>query len=107
MGPAVLVHLLDEVSEHLLGHLEVRDHSVLQRADGRDRARRASEHPLGLDSHRVHLAGARIHRHDARFGQHDPPPAHIHERIGGPEVNRHVAAAEAGQVREEAHSMSR
>ena len=30
---AVLVHLLDEVAEHLLGDVEVGDHAVLQRAD--------------------------------------------------------------------------
>ena len=37
--PAVLVHLLDEVAEHLLGHVEVGDHAVLERADRLDRAR--------------------------------------------------------------------
>jgi hypothetical protein len=31
---AMLVHLLDEVPEHLLGHLEVGDDAVLERADG-------------------------------------------------------------------------
>jgi hypothetical protein len=31
---AVLVHLLDEVAEHLLGDVEVRDDAVLERADG-------------------------------------------------------------------------
>ena len=30
---AVLVHLLDEVAQHLLGHVEVGDHAVLERAD--------------------------------------------------------------------------
>src|SRR4051812_12581371 len=44
--PAVLVHLLDEVAEHLLRHLEVGDHPVLERPDRGDRARRAAEHPL-------------------------------------------------------------
>src|SRR5215218_902347 len=36
--PAVLVHLLDEVAQHLLGHVEVGDHAVLERPDGGDRA---------------------------------------------------------------------
>ena len=35
--PAVLVHLVDEVAEHLLRHVEVGDDAVLERADGADR----------------------------------------------------------------------
>src|SRR4029450_5177113 len=35
---AVLVHLLDEVAQHLLGDVEVGDPPVLQRADRRDRS---------------------------------------------------------------------
>src|ERR1039458_7543596 len=31
---AALVDLLDEVAQHLLGHVEVCDHTVLQRPDG-------------------------------------------------------------------------
>src|ERR687890_160658 len=64
--PAVLVHLLDEVAEHLLRHVEVGDDAVLQRADGLDRARRAAEHPLGLDAHGMDLAGARVDGDDRR-----------------------------------------
>ena len=104
MRPAVLVHLLDEVAQHLLGHVEVGDDAVLQRPDRRDRARRAAEHPLGLDADGVDLAGARVDRDDARLGQHDAAPTHVDERVRGAEVDRHVAAAEAGQVAEEAHS---
>ena len=52
---------------------------------------------------RVHFAGARVDRDDARLGQHDPAPAHVDERVGGPEVDRHVAAAEACQIAEDAH----
>ena len=62
---AVLVHLLDEVAEHLLGDVEVGDDAVLQRADRGDRPRRAAEHPLRLDADRVHLAGALVDRDDA------------------------------------------
>src|ERR1700732_5120335 len=53
--PAVLVHLLDEVAQHLLGHVEVGDDAVLQRPDRLDRAGRAAQHPLGLDADRVDL----------------------------------------------------
>src|SRR4051794_7072305 len=101
--PAVLVHLLDEVAEHLLRHLEVGDHPVLERPDGGDRARRAAEHPLRLDPDGVDLAAALVHGDDRRLRQHDPPPAHVDERVRGAEVDRHVAATEAGEVREKAH----
>src|SRR2546430_10706348 len=39
---AMLVHLHDEVPQHLLGHVEVRDHTVLERADRADRPDRKS-----------------------------------------------------------------
>jgi hypothetical protein len=107
VGPAILVHLLDEVAEHLLRHLEVGDDAVLERPDGGDRARRAAEHPLGLDAHGVDLARALVHRHDGRLGEHDAAAAHVHEGVRGAEIDRHVAAAESGEVREEAHEEGR
>ena len=58
MSKAILVDLLDEVAEHLLGHLEVGDHPVLQGPDSLDGAGGASEHTLGLDADGVHLSGA-------------------------------------------------
>jgi hypothetical protein len=71
---AVLVHLLDEVAEHLLGDVEVGDDAVLERADRGDRARRAAEHPLRLDADRVHLAGALVDRDDRRLESTMPRP---------------------------------
>ena len=52
MRPAVLVHLLDEVAQHLLGDVEVGDHTVLEGPDRLDRARRAAQHPLRLEARR-------------------------------------------------------
>ena len=37
--------------------------------------------------------------------QHDAAPAHVDERVRGAEVDRHVAATEAGEVAEEAHAV--
>ena len=71
--------------------------------DRRDRAGRAAEHALGLDPHRVDLAGARVDRDHARLGQHDAAAPYVDEGVGRAEVDRHVAATEAGEVREEAH----
>ncbi len=64
---------------------------------------RATEHPLGLDADRVDFAGARVDRDDARLRQHDAAAADVDERVGRSQVDRHVAAAEPGQVAEEAH----
>jgi hypothetical protein len=100
---AVVVHLLDEVPEHLLGHVEVGDDAVLQRPDGRDRPGRPPEHPLGLDPDRVHLAGALVDRDHGRLGEHDPTPAHVHEGVRSPQVDGHFTPAHPAQVAPEAH----
>src|ERR1700751_937688 len=92
---AVLVHLLDEVAQHLLGDVEVGDHAVLERTDRADRPRLTAEHALGLDADRVHLAAALVDRDHARLREHDAAAAHVHERVRGSEVDSHVAAAEA------------
>ena len=68
-----------------------------------DRPGRAAEHALRLDADRVHLARALVDRDHGRLGEHDPAAAHVHERVGGAEVDGHVAAAESGQMIEEAH----
>src|ERR1044072_752279 len=81
MRPAVLMDLLDEVAQHLLRHVEVGDDAVLQRADRRDRPRRAAEHPLRLDPHGVHFAAARVDRDDRRLGQPHAAPAPVDEGV--------------------------
>ena len=103
---AVLVHLLDEVAQHLLGDVEVGDDAVLQRPDRRDRARRAPEHPLRLDADGVDVARALVDRDDGRLGEHDAAAADVDERVGGAEVDGHVAAAESGEGVEPAHGRS-
>ena len=66
---------------------------------------RARLDPQGAapDPARVHHGGARIDRDDGRPGEHDAATAHVDERVGGAEVDGHVAAAEAGEVTEETH----
>src|SRR5437764_1074031 len=103
MRETMLVHFLDEVAQHLLGDVEVRDHAVLQRPDRADRSGRAPEHALRLEPDCVHIAGRLVDRDDRRLAQHDPAPAHVHERVGRAEVDGHVASAEPGQIIEDAH----
>ena len=100
--PAVLVHLLDEVAEHLLGDVEVGDDAVLQRPDRGDVAGRAAEHALGLDADGVDLAGALVDGDHRRLGEHDAAAADVDERVGGAEVDGHVTAAEPSDGSEEA-----
>ena len=103
VSKAMLVHLLDEVPQHLLGDVEVGDDAVLEGADRRDRARRAPEHPLRLDADGVDVARALVDRDHGRLREHDATAAHVDEGVGGAEVDRHVAAAEAGESVEPAH----
>src|SRR6266478_2203718 len=84
------VHLADEVVEHLLGDVEVADDAVLERTDGDDARRRAPDHPLRLGADREHRAGPLILRDDRRLGDDDPAPAHVHEGVGGAEVDADV-----------------
>jgi hypothetical protein len=92
------VHLLDEVAQHPLGHVEVGYHAVLERPDGHDVARRPADHPFSLDADRHDLAVVRVQRHHGGLIEHDSAPTHVHERVGGAEVDRHVAAEEAHRV---------
>src|SRR5439155_22822355 len=69
MRKAMLMHLLDEVPEHLLRDVEVGDDAVLEWTDGLDRPRRPAEHLLRLDADRVHVAGALVDRDDRRLRQ--------------------------------------
>jgi hypothetical protein len=54
MSEARPVHSANEVTQHLLGDLEVRDHPVTQGPDRGDRGRSAADHALGVVAHRVH-----------------------------------------------------
>jgi hypothetical protein len=95
MGPAVLMDLVDEVSEHLLRHLKVGDHAVLEWADGHNRCRSTTEHALGFNADGQHSARHLIKRNHGWLGQHDATPTHVDERVRSSEIDRHVSTAEA------------
>ena len=92
-----LVHLVDEVPDHLLGHVEVADDAVAERPDRDDVGRGPPDHPLGLGADREHLLGLRVDRHDARLAHDDAPVADMDERVRGPEVDPDVAREQAEQ----------
>src|SRR5256885_16581572 len=88
----VVVDLLDELLEHLLGDREVGDHAVLHRPDGDDVARRLAEHLLrfladGLNRFFPVRTGFLSDRHDGRFIEHDALAADVDEGIGRAEVD--------------------
>ena len=70
---AAVVHLADEMLDHLLGDLEIGDHAVAHGADGGDVAGRAAKHLLGFLADREHLfLAADVGDGDhARLGEHD------------------------------------
>ena len=53
---------------------------------------RAADHPLGLDADGERTAVADVHGDDGRLVEHDAAAADVHHRVGGAEVDRHVAA---------------
>ncbi len=101
----MVVHLLDEVAEHLLGDVEVGDDAVLQRADRGDGAGGAADHALGLDADGVDFARALVDRDDRRLREDDPAATDVDERVGGAQVHGHVATAEAVEVTHETHAL--
>ena len=56
MRAVAVEHLADEVAQHRLGDVEVRDHPVAQRPRGRDRRRRTTDHSLCIGPDRVNLS---------------------------------------------------
>ncbi len=90
-----VLHPLDEVPEHRLGNLEVRDDAVLHRADGHDVARGASQHPLGFFAYGQDVGGAGLNGHDGRLPEHDAFIPHVNERVGGAQVNSNVVGKQA------------
>jgi hypothetical protein len=103
---ARLVHLADEVLEHLLGVGEVGDDAVLHRPHRAHVAGGAAEHLLGLAADRGHRAGAAAavlaHRDHRGFVEDDALAADVDQRVGGAEVDGQVAGEIAPEELEHA-----
>src|SRR5882672_11463343 len=69
---AAVMHLLDEIAQHRLGHFEIRDDAVLHGANGLDVTWRATQHPFRLFSYRQDVTGPGLDRHHARLSQNNP-----------------------------------
>ena len=88
------MHALDEIAEHLLGDIEVGDHTVLQWSNRLDVAGRAADHALGLGAHGKDSSSKGVDRDDGRLVEYDATSTHIDQRVRGAEVDGHVATKE-------------
>ncbi len=100
--PDPVVDLVDEVLDHLLGHVEVADDAVAQGPHGGDVRGRPADHPLRLGPDCQDALRARVDRDDRRLADHDPAVAHVDERIGRTEVDPDVAGEQAENAVEHA-----
>ena len=80
----------DELAEHLLGRLEVRDHAVPQRPRRDDRRGRAAEHLPRLLADRVDLSRLLVHRDDRRLEQDDALAGAEDDGVRRPEIHGEV-----------------
>ena len=86
--------LPDEVADHRLGDVEVRDYAGLHRPDRDDVAGGAPEHALRLVADCQNALGAALYGNDGRLAQHDAPVLHIDQRVGRAEVDPDVVREE-------------
>ena len=85
------LYLADELLDHQLGHLVVRNDALAQRTDGDDVVRRAAEGLLRLRADRHELSRHLVHRDDRRLVEHDALALHIDENGRRAEINADVA----------------
>ena len=89
------MHATDEVAQHLLGHVEVRDDAVLEGADGHDVAGRAPEHRLGLLADSEHGVVGLVDGDDRGLVEDDALTLDVDEGVGRAQVNSHIVREEA------------
>ncbi len=99
--PAVVMHLADEMLDHLFRDLEIGDHAVAQGADCLDISRGAAQHQLGFvaDSQNVFFAAIVGDGDDGGFVEDDSTAFDVHKRVRRPQVDRHIGREHAHQLR--------
>ena len=80
----------DEVMEHALRYLKVRDDAVFQRADGDDVGRRPAHHALRLRADGEDLLGDLVDGDDGRLVDDDAAAAYHHQGVRRPQVDADV-----------------
>src|SRR3546814_4599866 len=86
------MRLLDEIFDHLLSNIDVRNHAIAQRPDGFDIIWRFSHHQLGVIADRFDSPDAILgfDGYDRRFVEHDATSAQIYDSIRRSKIDRHV-----------------
>ena len=78
---------LEKVPQHLLGHIEIRDHAVFEGTDREDPVGRAPQHALRLETNAFDLSGGFLDRDHGGLVEHDALPLHVDEGIGRAEID--------------------
>ena len=92
---APVVRFLDEVGQHFLRDLEVRDDSVLHRLDRNNVTRGAPQHLFCFAAHGDDFARIFVDGHDRRLVHHDAFAAGEDQRIRGAQIDRKVGRKQA------------
>ncbi len=87
--------LMNEVIEHFLGYVEIRNNAVAQRPDGHDVARCAADHLLGFGADSQDLLGLFFDRHDRRFIDDNAAIANIDQGVCCPQVDADIKGEKA------------
>src|SRR5690606_13519915 len=88
----------DEVPKHRLGHLEVGDDAIAQRANRLDVAGGPAEHLLRVapdGQHALTAARVALDGHDRGLAGDDPFALDVDERRGGTEIDRQIVGEQA------------
>ncbi len=95
------VDLADEVLQHRFGDVEVRDDTILERADGGDGAGGLAEHLLGAPADGLavveDLVGALVDGDHAGLVEHNALAADGNKRVARAQVDPHVDAEHASE----------
>src|SRR5262245_50580661 len=96
---AAPVRLSDEMRQHFLGGFEVGDDAILHRLDGRDVARRSSEHLLGVGADRFDAAVDLVQGDDRRLADDNALAAGVYAGVGGAEIDGQIVGKTGEQCR--------
>ena len=84
------LHLMDELTEHTLGHVVIGDDALPQGTDGHNVAGGTAQHGLGLGAHLQQAAGVLIDGHHGGLVEHHALALYIYQNGGGTQVDTDV-----------------
>ena len=84
--------LADEILQHRLRHVKVRNDTILHRANGHNVARCAADHLLCFLAHRENVPCITFYRNHGRLTQHNSTSFDVNERVCRTEINPHIVS---------------